>query len=1809
MKKHSFFVLLLISLYSGIIAKDINVKKIPNGFELSIKFNQHVYNINNNSKLDFIYNEDESNSGKPKLPSKTFFIAIPPKSKARIELTEKNITQIRDVDIALNRMPANHNDSVHYKTYENHNNSIKSDIYPEEDYEIMNYTWVRGFYCAVVKINTHRYSFKDRTLNIIESCSLRLIYDSNNVNYIRNGESSLFDETLKELIINYEEAKEFRTNYKFTFADTSDNWIDYSKDYIKISVANDNIYRITYDYFVKHDINPDLINPATIKIFWKGKEIPIYVKGEEDNKFNESDYIEFYCEKNYSGKDYRKVVNKGEDYVHYMNLYDDTTNLWITWGGEKGKRIEINKSNYSQIGDTVDYHLVKLHLEKDERLWYYDPTEPRVQLPFWQENKLYTWLIIGNSGSLNVDFNASNCVENSIVKIFTRLISYSADVANNPEGIYNTHKIGISLNSSSIQKTIVYNYKETINFISTFDSGQLKNGINTIRIFGLPTSVSFHQSLIDWIDVEYFRKNIAVDDSISITIPDTLRKKLRVIKIENIAGDKSNLLVYKIFPSFKKIDNYLLLGEVRKSLQIIDTVTGGDKYFITKIEKVGEPIFRYKKHFVNLRDKSRQADYIIITNKSLSNSAVNYKKFINNSYSIKTELVYDEDIYDEFSYGQVDAQAIKSFLINAYENWCSPKPSYLAIIGDANYDYKNITSFAPIMRKKNLVISYGFPVSDIWYVIWDSTITAVPQMYVGRIPASNDEQVIFYMNKHQKYISRKYDRFNKTFLFFSGGNTTRQSELQEIKNVNDALYQNYVLSSPYFGTGTHFYKTISPQTNFGPYSNEEFQKIIDDGGLFISYIGHSGTRTWDNGITEVEHLKNKFSDRFPLITDFGCSTGKFAEPDVDAFGELFICQSSDGQAIAYLGNSSWGYLSTSLRFPKYFYEIFLKDSSKGIGHAHLLAKIRQLTETGFNDINRVFTYCNLLLGDPIVNLALPSKPNLYVDNSKINLLSSNLNDKNDSALIKINVSNYGLYKNVATQIKIEDVLNDKILFKQLININLPKYEDTLLMNIPIKNYAGKHKIRIELDITNSIDEIYEDDNYAEFEFFVYSTSFAPLISSKHYSIINDTLLILNPIEKLNNDIDEIIIQFDESSDFLKPIEIVKPIGMLITKIPLNQLEDNKRYYFRLRLNDKLSPFSDVYSFKKINNKAEILIDEPVYNDREFVYSNTIYDNQSKSWKLNSRSISLIVKSAGWLDGSYGSILYDNNEQLPSTFYWGIAAAIIDSITLKPKTVKYFLVPDTGAADSLVNFINSLAAGTMVAMTICADAQQNIIGGKNSKARNAIKSLGSFYIDSVQYRDSWCIIGKKGATPGSVPEAYKKQLRGPVQIEISKNLMFDNGFLIFPELTSSSKWEKIIIDSYKPDNSKIVLTPVGINIHGEYDTLKNFISYTDSVDISQLDASKYPGIKLIAKFFANEKKESPIIKSFWVYFSSLPELVTNYQTTWIECESNPSSKDSIKQGERINFHSKIFNAGKSNTGKFDISLQLVKPDNSIINLKDTLIDNLTPFEYTSFSYQYINNDGYGNFNFILTIDKKDEVKELIENNNTFVKTFYVQKDTITSISASSIVVKFNEIEINDWDYVDPETDIKIEIYYPSMFMQEDTTAFKLLLDNKVISYFELKNAGVIDYDTMNRKVIILFHKNFEEGEHSLKIFTKDAAKKFNTLLIYEKYFIVTSEIEIKNVYNFPNPFSGYTYFTFVLTQIPDEVKIKIYTVAGRLIKQINVYNYELTTNLNKVYWDGRDDDGNIVSNGIYFYKIIVKKKDKTESAIQKLAILK
>lgn len=134
-------------------------------------------------------------------------------------------------------------------------------------------------------------------------------------------------------------------------------------------------------------------------------------------------------------------------------------------------------------------------------------------------------------------------------------------------------------------------------------------------------------------------------------------------------------------------------------------------------------------------------------------------------------------------------------------------------------------------------------------------------------------------------------------------------------------------------------------------------------------------------------------------------------------------------------------------------------------------------------------------------------------------------------------------------------------------------------------------------------------------------------------------------------------------------------------------------------------------------------------------------------------------------------------------------------------------------------------------------------------------------------------------------------------------------------------------------------------------------------------------------------------------------------------------------------------------------------------------------------------------------------------------------------------------------------------------------------------------------------------NLNPGVYDLKVKAWDV---FNNPSESSVDFSVVSgnDLEIRNIYNYPNPFKASTTFTFQQNfAVPLNVKIKIFAVSGRMIKEIERSN--ISEKFVKIDWDGRDQDENQIANGTYLYKIIVKTADGafTKDVTGKLAILR
>jgi flagellar hook assembly protein FlgD len=96
-----------------------------------------------------------------------------------------------------------------------------------------------------------------------------------------------------------------------------------------------------------------------------------------------------------------------------------------------------------------------------------------------------------------------------------------------------------------------------------------------------------------------------------------------------------------------------------------------------------------------------------------------------------------------------------------------------------------------------------------------------------------------------------------------------------------------------------------------------------------------------------------------------------------------------------------------------------------------------------------------------------------------------------------------------------------------------------------------------------------------------------------------------------------------------------------------------------------------------------------------------------------------------------------------------------------------------------------------------------------------------------------------------------------------------------------------------------------------------------------------------------------------------------------------------------------------------------------------------------------------------------------------------------------------------------------------------------------------------------------------------------------------------------MFNYPNPFAMDTYFTLKLSgsRAPEEMAIRVFTVAGRKIRELRIPSSSLHVGFNRIHWDGRDEEGDEVANGYYFYQATMKGEGNVQSEIRKLVKVK
>ncbi|UCE07942.1 MAG: T9SS type A sorting domain-containing protein, partial [bacterium] len=92
------------------------------------------------------------------------------------------------------------------------------------------------------------------------------------------------------------------------------------------------------------------------------------------------------------------------------------------------------------------------------------------------------------------------------------------------------------------------------------------------------------------------------------------------------------------------------------------------------------------------------------------------------------------------------------------------------------------------------------------------------------------------------------------------------------------------------------------------------------------------------------------------------------------------------------------------------------------------------------------------------------------------------------------------------------------------------------------------------------------------------------------------------------------------------------------------------------------------------------------------------------------------------------------------------------------------------------------------------------------------------------------------------------------------------------------------------------------------------------------------------------------------------------------------------------------------------------------------------------------------------------------------------------------------------------------------------------------------------------------------------------------------------LEFELFQNYPNPFNAATTISFNLPKRM-HITVKIYNILGQLVKTL--VDEQVRGGNHKIYWDGKNNQGNLISTGLY----IVRVQTKNYVAVKKLLLIK
>lgn len=1633
---------------------------------------------------------------------------------------------------------------------------------------------------------------------------------------------------------------------------TQHQWIVTGQTYLKIGpISTDGVYRATGTLLLANAdfaaANPDL---SRLHMYYKGQEIPIYIKdNNNNNRLDSDDQIEWMAYRADGLDDadlYRNEVSglsQPSGLANpYRSLFEDNSYCYLTWNNTLRNSsftfaAITTPSNYATVTQQTFYR----HTQRNDlRTQYFKGIGSITNLvaegflnPDYTPGEGHNSNTITTGTAFTVSISTTNIFGASTnpVEVETRLTNVSRldNFSQNPL----QHTVRVGATSQTFTSYGVNSIQRNFN-VQIADLGSPSTAVVITPL----ANDKGNNTIVPYVLLRYDRLTKFSNETQTQLNWNNVANEDRYFYLEtmNIVGEG---LVFDL--SNRRRISAIVAG-TNMHVVVPKGVGGQNQMWATSsgtIQTLSNNLTVTTVLTNRLSSPTVQGSYVIIAPKAYSAVAEDYATYRRQRFPNAVVVAYTEDVYDEFSFGRATPLAYKRLINYALNNW-AVKPQYLLLLGDATHS-----------GGSRAVFTWSIPACDFEFVSNFTPSTAVdyvPRVSVGRIDLSTEcstsipecrnssnpnvtdcnkpecrqaqldaalQKGTNYLNKVKEYESQPFEGWMKKGLFFGGGayageQTIIESTLSDMKaDMEDC---------PFAGTGFQYQKRTTQNT-----VNEEIpevSRVIDEGINSIAFFGHSNSQRWDLEILPPSTYKN--FNRYPFVYAAGCYTGNFL--DVGSSGEHWVTEANRG-AIGWLSNTDLGLLSQLREYMLILYDKMYDDSlRKPVGHV-IRGTIQQFRSQNGSAHGRNHIRCIALQADPAIILHAPQGPDLVLDETMVSFDPEAFGVENDSVTVVLTPQNFGVCFVDSFDVRIEQYDEQGNLYTHALKKFAPyTYTDTLKIRIRNQGIAkpGRTRYVICLDSQNKIAETDETNNCATIERQT-PTLVPALIYPWPYAVINEQAITLRASTYgVTQDVNmRYVFEIDTVIEFSSPMKRNALIigntllGEWTLPAPYDQFRDSTVYYWRVRLADAPTIVWATGSFQYINGPKQGWAQARPPQFFEDSYNQLKMNRLTRSWEFDSRQRTVAATSVPpKIEVNKGECAttdfpYNENNAL---FMLGIDANTLNCYGFNQfmGNADFLRISATVDFSNFYSLIDKMPAndyiiivGKTVNRTQLPQAFFDHIAklGISNRLQTLTNEAGT-----NTFSFSW--IGQKGAAIGSAKEAYSVNKSDtpdedvdPARIITTLQTQLPTGKVTSTLVGPAKSWNDLIWD-WKSNNlgtnEDIRVDLYGVTATGQEQILMSNLT-RGTYDLTGFSAISYPYMMLRGTLTDNVDRTAPNLDNWYILYEQLPDAAIDPYVNFSFLSDNQL------EGADLTLNMNVRNLTSIPMDSLLVRWQVRKQDGTLLTLHEAKGAPL-PADATIYpiSHTFNSTDLVGTNTLIVTLNPDFAQPESYFFNNVYNHTFTVKSDIINPI----LDVTFDGKRIMDGDVVSPKPEIVIELNDENpYFAITSADNFELYfkkdnLDEGDKGELITMNSGHLTFEPatlpQNKARITFKPEQLEDGDYVLTVNGEDASENLAGRVRYRIKFKVVNESTVTDVLNYPNPFSTCTKFVYRLTgaEYPDVFQIQIFTVTGKLVRNLDLKELgevHIGQHITEYCWDGTDEFGDKLANGVYLYRVNLK----------------